>query len=98
MRLIDADALRKVHCEDCNYEEQEMCKSDPICATLMWLDEAPTIEAEPVKHGRWVDNGCYNTCSVCENSIHAWNDDGDLQEFAYCPNCGAKMDEEKDNG
>ena len=45
-----------------------------------------------VRHGKWIENSCYNICSVCEKYVHAWNDDGDLQEFAYCPHCGAKMD------
>ena len=44
------------------------------------------------KTGRWIDNCCYNTCSVCQKSVHAWNDDGDMQNFDFCPNCGAKME------
>lgn len=49
MRLIDADALREVHCEGCSSEEiRNGCKNDPVCATLMWVDEAPTIDAVPV--------------------------------------------------
>ena len=91
MRLIDADALRKVHCEDCNLEAQEMCKSGPICATLMWVDEAPTIEAEPVKRGRWIKRGNEKRCSVKEcGFIYYSNND----EWNYCPNCGAKMTED----
>ena len=48
MRLIDADALREEHCEDCNPDIRRDCKSDPICASMMWVHEAPTIDAVPV--------------------------------------------------
>lgn len=41
--------------------------------------------------GRWIDNCYYNTCSVCQKSVHVWNDDGDMQNFDFCPNCGAPM-------
>ena len=56
------------------------------------IKSTPTADVVEVRHGKWVKNSCYNTCSVCKEYTHAWNDDGDLQEFAYCPNCGAKMD------
>ena len=50
---------------------------------------APTIEAEPVRHGHWeivdfADPLRYG-CSKCK--VLSW----DLSNF--CPNCGAKMDE-----
>ena len=53
MRLIDAHALRNV----LNLDIQN---SSPLCKVIMgrallYIDEAPTIEAEPVKHGElWV--------------------------------------------
>ena len=52
-----------------------------------------TIEAKPVKHGRWEDgplNG-YLRCSVCKDVYidDTWLDDG---KWNYCPNCGCKMD------
>ena len=48
MRLIDADALIDKHCEGCNEDVRAICKTDPVCATLMWFEEAPTIDAVPV--------------------------------------------------
>ena len=44
MRLIDADALQERHCESCNCEVRECCKTDPICATMMWVNEESTFE------------------------------------------------------
>lgn len=48
MRLIDADALIKRHCEDCNADVQESCKTDAVCSLLIWLAEEPTVDAVPV--------------------------------------------------
>lgn len=53
------------------------------------LKEAPVIEAEPVRHGKWEDNAYIWKCGSC----HKWLlvEDGDA-DMNYCPNCGAKMD------
>ena len=48
MRLIDADALRVEHCDGCSADIQQDCKTDPVCASLMWVHDAPTIDAVPV--------------------------------------------------
>ena len=52
------------------------------------------IEVEPVRHGYWQDGGCYEICSVCGADHDRYDDGGYLQDFAYCPACGAKMDAE----
>ena len=56
----------------------------------------PTIEAEPVRHGRWVDH-CVRDwrCSECGEKVKkVRNVDGYCYDDKpnYCPNCGAKMD------
>lgn len=92
MRIIDADALHECFnaCFNSGYEKFD---ADGI---REMIDEAPTIEAQPVVHGHWIDEGDYITtaygsikvrrCSVCEReiTIDDWDD--------YCPCCGAKMD------
>ena len=49
------------------------------------IDHAPTVD--PVKHGRWED--CSNgwMCSLCKHDAR--------KDYPYCPNCGARMDEEE---
>jgi hypothetical protein len=49
MRLIDADALIAEHCSGCSEDIRTGCKTDPVCATLMWFEDAPTIDAVPVE-------------------------------------------------
>lgn len=52
-------------------------------------------DVAPVRHGRWIDTEFYGPhhmmivqCSACQKES-----EGSLTD-AYCPNCGAKMDEE----
>lgn len=53
---------------------------------------APTIDAAPVRHGRWIesDDGDGAVCSQCGcdfcTMIYP------AENFNYCPNCGARMD------
>lgn len=59
------------------------------------------VDAEPVKHGQWIYKGAIGRfpvceCSVCGNAENAdWAVLGD--NVNYCPNCGAKMDEKREN-
>ena len=54
------------------------------------IEKLPTIEAEPVRHGRWVDGisrGSYSIyCSYCGSHKET------ICSSEYCPACGAKMD------
>lgn len=58
------------------------------------IDPAPTIEAEPVRHGHWIYHPddlfpCESKqeCSICHaKELFTLNNEN------YCPNCGAKMD------
>lgn len=55
--------------------------------------------AEPVKHGRWVEQtdmnlDTYYDCLVCGESFCLIDGDPTDNLYNYCPNCGAKMDKE----
>lgn len=71
MRLIDADALIEEHCKGCHKDIQDGCKTDPVCATLMWFEDAPTIDAAPVVRCReckqWMKDvpGCTDFVGRC---------------------------------
>ena len=56
------------------------------------LEMMPAVDAEPVRHGRWIKKiGCVK-CSTCFEDC--WADSEPSYEF--CPYCGAKMDMEKE--
>jgi len=50
-------------------------------------------DVRPERHGHWIwdDNSC--KCSVCGHSYN-WHDNAFLHKANYCPNCGARMDDE----
>lgn len=88
MRLIDADKLKE------DMTKRQIEKRDLNASFFAVINEQPTVEAEPVRHGHWeyVDAPVFGNpygsykCDCCGNSMaHKTN---------YCPNCGAKMDEE----
>lgn len=89
MRLIDADALlsgfdvRKV----VEYDESG-CGMDYKAVPVEAIENAPTIDAEPVRHGRWEGKRWSYSCSICGGLSP---EDGGVKTN-YCPDCGAKMD------
>lgn len=90
-RLIDADSLiGELH-------NTYLYGSDARSAIYEKIDEQPTIDAVPVKHGHWEETPIpiwlrnnttrtyYFKCNKCSST--SWNSDN------YCSHCGAKMDE-----
>lgn len=83
MRLIDADKLPKYN--GCALSANEVA---------MAVENAPTVDAEPVCHGRWLKHGYSCPCSNCGYDLGYSGTPMELTLafFKYCPNCGAKMD------
>ena len=95
MRLIDVDDLGVYRCS------KDVLPA-AYCAgwngLLGLIEKAPTLDAAPVVHGRWDDSGRYTFpsgstavrctncgCALTESEYH-------LNNWNYCPVCGAKMD------
>lgn len=95
--LIDRNAFAKRVLPLCTYPE----------SLKKMLDKEPTVDAEPVRHGRWIecdwvepDGHGFGTirirnaalkCSECNNAFKK----DLLWKRNYCNNCGAKMDLEE---
>lgn len=83
-----------------NGEYRRKCYSfNDICEMLK---SAPTIDAEPVVHAHWIERITYErgksdyVCSACNYEKNFYQV---LLPFVnYCPHCGAKMDEEAEQG
>ena len=63
------------------------------------VENAPVVDAEPVRHGRWLEceDGWGDTHYQCSECGAEWNLDAgtpDENGMIYCPHCGARMDEE----
>ena len=77
------------------------CLSIDECKGKRWMiaraidavKDASTIDAVEVVHGHWKrkPHWCV-ACSCCGKYTHDY--DGEVGLYNYCPNCGAKMDEE----
>ena len=59
---------------------------------ILLLKNAPTIEAKPVVHAHWIEEGEDLVCSNCEEYA-LWNCECYSECSKYCPYCGAQMDE-----
>lgn len=101
MRLIDADALNvRLSTLD------RLARSDAQAALLgrvfYVVSNQPTVDAEPVRHGRWKYNAAFTVdgdvyygryqCDQCNHYIDAGSD------RKYCPNCGTDMREGTKDG
>lgn len=69
-----------------------------LCETEIAIGKLPAADVVPVVHGRWDDSGRYTFpsgaaavrctncgCALTESEYH-------LNNWNYCPVCGAKMD------
>ena len=59
-------------------------------------EDAPAVDAEPVRHGRWtirIDEYDFEfmVCSECGSEFYDGENDTVDTLHNYCPNCGAKM-------
>ena len=113
MRLIDADALaqdleydveqcaRALDVMDFVGNEREHMQFEKDCKqNCMWyISEAPTIDAVPVRHGRWIRmeqlypellgySSYIFECSECGYS----DEHSENLDVPWCWHCGAKMD------
>ena len=87
MRLIDADKLKSEL-----FDADWMMDNDEHMVEKI-VGRQPTVDAEPVRHGRWIKGGyaCGEAewkCSEC----HEIDWRTSISRFKYCPFCGAKMD------
>ena len=85
MRLIDADALYN----EIEYDALFRVQTAKDIVELIF--SAPTVEAEPVRHGKWENYPSHNyrRCSLCKVE---WEKPIFNIRANYCPNCGSKME------
>ncbi len=58
-----------------------------IAKGLETLKSLPAADVAEVRHGKWINHGSFEVCSVCGEEQYG-HDSGRY----YCPHCGAKMD------
>lgn len=99
MRLIDADALGVGEANRDVFIVPEY--ADGWNSAIKMIKNAPTVDAVPVKHGKWLETDsaphrvycskCYKTFVNNKNWLKS--NGGSIDDAEYCPHCCAKMDE-----
>lgn len=85
-RLIDADRLlNDVRKHSASYFADDFAHE--------WVDQQPTVDAVPVRHGRWEWDGEAFICTCCHNGYKGQPTIMGEPMFEFCPVCGARMDE-----
>lgn len=85
----------------------EKCKKGAAVTNLVWaaimaierdVRDMPAADVAPVAHARWerVRSNWY--CTGCHKGYRITNGAPTASNYAYCPNCGAKMDGGNENG
>ena len=104
MRLIDADALKKIYTHWLPQLEapEDAGDRNGVQTCILVLDDAPTVEVEPVRHGRWeryADDkfiGYGADGKIKYRKVYTYECTecgyGTAKKSNYCPNCGAMMD------
>lgn len=87
-RLIDADSIPWL---------VEGVGEIPVI-TKEEIDEMPTVDAVPVRHGKWIKLDMHahladHKCTACGQECYVPTCMGEPM-YIYCPNCGARMDGE----
>ena len=69
--------------------------ADAIQIAVEKIKAIPTIDAEPVRHGQWIEDWPKWVCSYCgtefNDEIEFVEGCGEYYMPHYCPHCGAKM-------
>ena len=95
--LIDLNALllelKKMESEYYASEfEEDNIMGLGVMMAIRKVKDAPTIEAEPVRHAQWVQLWSNKfRCTACERAIYV-ETVMDEPSYSYCPECGANMD------
>lgn len=92
----DAEYALVSHFMPQTYTGEEVDQAFHLAKSIM--SDVPSADVAPVHHGRWItepymDNFITCRCSECMTASAVTSEDN-KSRFNYCPNCGAKMDEE----
>lgn len=89
-RLIDADAFSEQYG---NYYAEQGTEEGFIGTVGELIAQQPTIEAEPVLHGQWINDTFCSECKRFPVDVSVSISNQELTKyFSRCPHCGAVMD------
>lgn len=95
--------IKEVYCVGCNSYNGVRCRACGTGDAIDMIEYAPAADVAPVVHGQWDDSGRYTfpgggtavRCTECGCALTV--SEYHLNNWNYCPVCGAKMDGGADN-
>lgn len=89
MKYINAATAAEIISDKLNIPLNDLCDI---------VAEITSEDVQPVKHGRWINKGYYATCTLCGSSSGTQYDGVEPipNSTSYCPNCGARMDGDRE--
>ena len=90
-RLIDVDAAIGGVKNRC-LGQNDVVKVEHSIISMLYM--MPTIDAEPVRHGKWIPDKTGNSYWICTKCGFPSEASGAFTLYHYCPNCGARMDKD----
>ena len=90
MRPIDADAVINRYYAEWEYHYIRL-DDDKRAWLIQCIGQAPTLDVEPVRHGRWIERSDKDIISVTHPYVCNLCGRVEMMKEPYC-NCGAKMD------
>lgn len=95
--------IKEVYCVGCNSYNGVRCRACGTGDAIDMIEDAPAADVAPVVHGQWDDSGRYTfpgggtavRCTECGCALTV--SEYHLNNWNYCPVCGAKMDGGADN-
>lgn len=94
-RYIDAETIEQFIADGLNRVPKKDAMGFDAVEILSEIHFAPTADVAPVVHARWVHKKNWGDKYVCSNCSFEF---GTEQIGKYCKECGARMDEVKENG
>lgn len=94
MSLAKSDIIKQLRCAEHNFKATEQMFDQHMENVKSW---------EPVRHGHWIfkqrisENCIRYSCSVCNRWVQDGEGKNPVERYPYC-HCGARMDEEVQDG
>lgn len=104
------EKIREAGCTDCGGSSGTICGFCDFENAVRLVNGLPTADVEPVRHGWWEGYSYTSYCGTNADGEPVYRDGvayycsnpkcrrKTVVKENYCPNCGAKMDLEDDNG
>ena len=100
IKSLQAENIRLKKYEDKCHDCPIVCAKEEVKKAYDELEQVKRERDVFARHGKWVKAHWKNSvscanCSICGFEAYHYDFQGVQKTYNYCPNCGARMDEEE---